>query len=241
MHTINFRMLKPEELVTFTTRILPFIKLLIAMDSFLAEFYPKIERKMNDLSQALVMIRGSVFTPQIADSDTWRDRRFLGLRYYITAFTFHPDEKIAQAAEYLLAIIDARGSTLYTYGYAEETAQLNGLLEDLETPKAKEAIALIKGESWVNDVAAAQKNFEALYHQKVVTEATQNLPRVKASKEDLIRNLSRLLVYIETNLDLNPEKYQPVAEKIDEVIVDVMTIARTRKTKQNEKTKPQQA
>jgi hypothetical protein len=142
----------------------------------------------------------------------------------------------------LLALIEARGARLYSYGYTEETAQLNGLLDDFQSPKAEAATAVIGAAFWVTTLAQAQRDFESLYRQKVETEATQDLPRIQASRDELTRNLSRLLVYIETNLELNPEKYQPVAEKIDEVIVDVMTIARTRKTKQNEnKPKPPQA
>jgi hypothetical protein len=34
-------------------------------------------------------------------------------------------------------------------------------------------------------------------------------------------------------METNPEKYNPVVVKIDEVIVDVMTIARSRKSRAN--------
>lgn len=241
MQSINFKILKPEELLTLATRTLLFIKPLVPADPFLTEFCPRLEKGTSDLSQALVMTRGSVFTPQIYERDSYRDRRFLGLKNYVLAFTYHPDEKLATAAEELLALIEARGPALYNYGYTEETAQLSGLLDDLQTPKAQAAIALIQTDFWVTVLSQAQRNFETLYQQKVETEATQALPRIRTSRDELTRNISRLFVYIETNLELNPEKYKSVTEQIDEVMVDVMTIARTRKTKQNEtKAKPAQ-
>jgi len=40
-------------------------------------------------------------------------------------------------------------------------------------------------------------------------------------------------MYIAARMETNPEKYNPVVVKIDEVIVDMMTIARSRKSKAN--------
>jgi len=43
-----------------------------------------------------------------------------------------------------------------------------------------------------------------------------------------------LLQYIDTNTEIDAAKFKPVVEKIDEVITEVMRIARTRKSKQAE-------
>lgn len=241
MQSVNFKLLKPEEVHTFTFRILTIASSLIHQDEFLASIYPLLQRENDNLSMALGQVRGSKFTSLLAERDSLRDRLFMGFRYYITAFTFHPDEKIANAAQFLENLVEKRGVTLYNLGYTEETSQLNGLLNDLKSPDAQAALVLIQDNYWVTTLTNAQQEFEALYQEKVETEAIQDLPKLTTSKNNVAHYLSRLLQYIDTNRELNPEKYQSVADKIDEVITDVMTIARARKTKQNEKTNPPQA
>jgi hypothetical protein len=239
MQKIHFSYLKPEEILAFWYRLLALLQSLIPDDDYLAAIYNRLEEIAGKLSAALGVIRGSKYTIMLAERDGKRDQLFVGFRDYVNAFTYHFDELIVQAARLLQALIEVRGVTLYKYSYAAETSQLNGLFEDLKNPEAQQAIALIKAEFWVEALQQAQQDFEALYQQKVATEAGQDLPQINESKQELIRNLDRLLIYIESQAEIKAEKYQPVVKKIDEVIADMMSSARARKSKRNEsKTNP---
>ncbi len=231
MQTINFSLLKPEEIHAFSIRILPIIEPLIPEDAFLAEMKLIVEEKSTDFSVAIGTNRSSKFTPVLMGRDNNRDLRFLGMRNYVITFTYHIDENMAQAAQMLEKIIQTRGFSLHTYGYAEETSSLKSLIEDLKTPAAKKAIATINAQPWVEWVESAQTDFEEVYQQKVATEAVEDLPLATATRKELIRYLSRLLSYLEINSEIKAAKFKPVVVKIDEVIVDMMTIARSRKSK----------
>jgi predicted nucleotidyltransferase len=159
----------------------------------------------------------------------------------VLTYTYHIDENMVQAAQVLEKIIQTRGFSLHAFGYAEETLSLKNLLEDFKTPAVKQAIATINAQLWVEWVEKAQKDFEELYQQKVATEATEDLPQLSATRKDLMRYLNRLLSYLEINSEIKPEKFKPVVAEIDEIIVDVMTIARSRKSraKNNKEENPQ--
>lgn len=233
MQTINFSLLKPEEIHTFSIRILPIIESLMPADAFLAEIKPIVEQKTTDLSIAIGTNRSSKFTPILMGRDNNRDLRFLGFRNYVITYTYHIDENMVQAAQVLEKIIQTRGFSLHTYGYAEETSSLKSLIEDLKTPAAKKAIATINAQPWVESVESAHKDFEEIYQQKVATEAGEDLPQATATRKELIRYLTRLLSYLDINSEIKAEKFNPVVEKLDEVIVDMMTIARSRKSRAN--------
>lgn len=234
MKNINFSLLKPEEVHALALHIVPLIAPLSQSDALLGALYPALQQRTNDLSAALGLMRTSKFTVLLFEADKNRDESFLGLRNYVTAFTFHKDRQLARAARELETLIQNRGISLQTFGYGEESSQLNGLLADLKNPAAQEAIATINAGYWAESLEQAQQEFEALYLQKVASEAVQDRPGVTASRRELTRQLTQIFQYLDTQAEINGEQYRPLVEKIDMVIVDVMTVARARKTKQED-------
>lgn len=241
MQSINFSLLKTEEVHTFALRFLPIIELITQDEPLLKVLYPRLQDRINDLSLALGLSRTSKFTDQLFAADEKRDKFFMGFKNLVTCFTFHPDPAISQAGRVLELLIQKRGTTLYSFGYVEETSQLNGLLEDLKNPEAQQAIAVINAGFWTDALEKSQHEFEAIYQQKVATEAVQDLPKITDTRRDIVHMLTRMLQYVEAHAEINGEKFNPIVEKIDEVIVDMMTIARTRKTRKedNKENQPQ--
>jgi len=231
VQTVNYSLLKPEEIHTLAYGVLPIVAPLASEDPFVAEMKPKIDKKTTELSIATGNSRGSKFTPILTECDNQRDLRFLGLRNYVITYTYHTDENVVQAAQVLEKLILTRGFSLHSFGYAEETSSLKSLLEDFKTPAAQQAITTINAQLWVEWLEKAQQAFEEIYQQKVATEATEDLPLVSVTRRELIRYLNRLLSYLDINSEIKPEKFMPVVIKIDEVIVDIMTVARARKSK----------
>jgi len=233
MREMNFSYLKPEEVHAFSFRILPIFEPLVEGDEFLSGIVPRLRRRNGDLSKALSLIRSSQYTSQLSNSDTTRDQYYISFKSYVSAFLFHPDEEKVQAAKLIDTQIQASGPSLYRLGYAEETTQLNGLLASFQTPAAQAALKLIGADYWLDLLTKAQQAFEALYQQKVAADAVKDLPPATESRKEIVRFLTQIFTYIDAKMETNPEKYNPVAVKIDEVIVDMMTIARSRKSKAN--------
>jgi hypothetical protein len=233
MREMNFSYLKPEEIHAFSFRVLPILEPLVEGDEFLSGIAPRLRRQNDSLAKALTLIRSSQYTSQLSNSDTTRDQYYISLKNFVSAFLFHPDEEKAQAAKLIDTQIQASDPSLYRLGYAEETAQLNGLLASLQMPEARAALKLIGADYWVDLLIEAQQAFEALYQQKVAADALKDLPTVTESRKEIVRFLTQIFTYIDAKMETNPEKYNPVAMKIDEVIVDMMTIARSRKSRAN--------
>jgi hypothetical protein len=233
MRVMNFSFLKSEEVQAFSFRLLPILEPLMEGDEFLSGINPKLRRSNDNLAKALTLVRTSEYTVFLFNSDALRDQYYIGFKYHVASFLFHPDEEKVQAAKLIDTQIQASGPTLYNLGYAEETAQLNGLLSSLQTPEAQAAIKLIGADFWLDLLIKAQQAFEELYQQKVAKKSTKDLPPAMASRKEIVHYLSQILNYLDAKTEANPEKYNPVVEKIDEIIVDMMTVARSRKSRKN--------
>jgi len=145
---------------------MPIIEPLISGDAYLAAYYSRLKQKTSDLTVALGAVRSSKFTALLAEADNRRDGSFMGFRNYVSAYLYHPDEKLVQAARVLETLIDTHGVTLYNYGYAAETSQLNALLEDLKSPAAQEAITAIQATFWAEGLMQASRNLKRCINKK---------------------------------------------------------------------------
>jgi hypothetical protein len=234
MKMMNFSLLTPEEIHAFAIRLLAIIKPLLKIDELLASVYQLLEKAGASLATALGIGRGSEYTSKLVNADGARDRAFVGFRDYVGAITYYPLEKEATAALVLQAVIEARGNQLYSESYAIETSQLNSLLDDLKNPAAREAITLINGSSWLEHLTKTQDNFEAIFQQKIDTEATQELPIITKSKPQLVHYVKKVLDHIDTKAEIDAANFSPLVKQIDEMIVSFMTVARARKTRNSD-------
>lgn len=234
MKKLYFSYLLPVEIHAFSLRFKPVVEPLLATEKYLAELVLNIDTGTDQLGSALGIEKGSAYTELQLKADSERDLQYVITRNYIEALASHPDESISQAAQFLDKLFEARNKSLHNLSYAAETSQLNNLLKDLETEEAKKAIEIINAGIWVELLKQKQHAFEKVYLEKITTESNKELPLVTESKHNLIKYLSAALSYISMNAELNPAVFSPIAVKLDELIVDQMTIARTRQTKKKQ-------
>jgi hypothetical protein len=230
MKNLPFSILNPNELYTISCRIVE-----ASMDAFSSNAYvttlcERIERGNRDLAKGLGRSLNSEFTSVLLDKDQVRDNAFIGLRDYIRAFCHSSDTEKATAATTLAIIFENVGNTVYTMGYAVETAKLNILIGNLSSPLAQQAIATIDATEWFEHLKTGQMEFEKVYKTKVETEAFIDYPLVKDAKEKISRYLRALLSYIETNSDLDAAQYAAPKDIINEIITKIVSTARARNT-----------
>jgi hypothetical protein len=228
---LPFSLLSADEVHTSAGRINQVVLDSGVADPYIEQVRPPLHKSMQALSTAIGSSRASVFTRRLADGDGQRDARFVGFRDYSQAFIYHPDPEKSAAASLLVRLIQNRDWSLHRLGYAVETSQLNGLLNDLQSPEARASIKTIGAETWVTDLEEAQKAFEKLYQEKIDAESKEDYPLISEARKKVIRYLEGLLIYIDMMAELKPETYEPIAVKIDEVIVDVVAVARARRTR----------
>jgi len=78
VQTVNFSLLKPEEIQTLAYGVLPIVAPLASEDPFVAEMKPKIDKKTTELSIATGNNRGSKCTPILTERDNTQPLKGFG-------------------------------------------------------------------------------------------------------------------------------------------------------------------
>jgi hypothetical protein len=79
-----------------------------------------------------------------------------------------------------------------------------------------------------------QQKFESIYRQKATTKAEKDLPSVTAVQNRRVSYLKKALQHIDYCEENEADAMKPVVDKINQLITDIMPIARARKTRRTE-------
>ena len=231
MRTLPFRLLTSNELYAIANRLAEACKLTVSDNAYLMKLCALIIEANSDLRRGLGRTFNSAFTSVLLVADEKRDGSFMGLRDYIHACCNSGDDVKDEAARNLSAIVEAVGNTIYALPFAAETTKLDVLFEKFDGPAAREAIATIMATDWLERLKARQDDFEKVYQSKIEAETGVDLPLVKNSKDAITTYLKGLLSYITTNVIDDAAQFGAIEEKIDGIITDALTIARSRSTR----------
>lgn len=169
----------------------------------------------------------------MAAKDNNRDARFILLRDFISGWAkIEDDKEKSSSAKLLLAIFEEIGMTLYTLGYANETAYMNALISRLEEQDAQGALAVLGAGEMFESIKIAQAEFEKLYEDKVAKEADQDYPLLRESKTRLARYLKLLLLNLNFLSEQDPDTYKDLVEEINMVITSLNATAKARETRE---------
>jgi len=242
MKKLPFSLLSSNELFTTSSRINEACKLSLSSDVYISNLYSSIDQGNNDLSKGLGKSLNSDFTPLLLVQDQLRDNAFIGLRDFASSFSHSNDEAKATAGKNLTGIFETTGNSAYSLGYSVETAKLNSLIMNLSTPASLKDMESIGATEWFEQLKTSQAEFERVYNSKIDTESAIDLPLIKDARDRITKYLKALLSYIDINAELDPVKYSAIADKIDEIITEIVAIARARETRKgNVPKKPEEA
>lgn len=231
MKNLPYSIFDSYELYTCSIRIYDILKKLTD-DHYAVALCAKIKSGTTGMEKALGKALKSSFTSLLTDLDNDRDRPFLGLRDHSSSLTHHKDPAKAAAAVSLSAIIEDIGNTIYSLGYAEQTAKMNTLITALKGPEATQWLKTTGGDVWFDEMVTAQDAFEIAYNSKNTAETSINIPLLKESKSAITKALKGLLNYVDNSTDITPAVFKPLEAEIDAVITDMVAIARNRITRQ---------
>ena len=231
MKDLPVSILSSTELNTFATRLVVVSNEALADNPYVVTLGTLIAKSNADLSDTLGKTSGSEYTSKLLVYDQDRDHAFIGFRDYVSSFTHDKNEVKKVAAIALASIIENIGNRIYSLGYAVESSKMNSLISNLRTPQAQQDIDTIGAGEWFEQLTTSQEAFENLHKTKVEADSEINYLRIKDSRVIISRYIQSLLIYIGTNSDLDGEKYAPVKGKINELITEAVTIARSRITR----------
>ncbi len=222
-----------QELYTGAKRIISLVSETFAGNETVSSIIAAIEPVLEGIEDGLSRQRASEFTPALASKDSNRDARFILLRDFIAASTKIDEDPTKHGAAIILyGIFEETGKNLHRLGYANETAQLNALINRLEEQDATDALATLEATQYFAELKASQRGFEALYEEKVNTEANRDYPQLRQSQQALAGYLRLLLININFLAEQSPETYEPLVEELNMIIVELNTRAKARETRE---------
>ncbi|MCA9213827.1 MAG: hypothetical protein KDB27_12220 [Planctomycetales bacterium] len=198
-----------------------------------------IRADIAQMEAALSRDKASEYTAQLAQRDQVRDDAFVALRDFAKANSNRSNPEISRAGMLVYSVFETRGLTLYSKGYTEQSADMNLLLEDLSTEETQDALDVMGGTTWYDELRLAQDSFEQLVRDKLSTEAQDTILPTRTSRLRLTDHIETLLGCVRAVHDVEAQAttsdvraaLDELINSVNEIIVNAMTIARARQTR----------
>ncbi|TRX72302.1 DUF6261 family protein [Carboxylicivirga sp. M1479] len=185
--------------------------------------------------EALNRKKTNPLTEKLEQLDDERDNLFMGLRTSAEALTYHWDETIKEAANYIVEVIRRNGWTMHHSGYTAQSASSNALISELQKEPAATHIATSTLGEWLSNFSKCQNDFENTSVERVKLD-TEDKPIVSTTRKMLYGDLKSTLSYLETMAEFNStSELENLIGNINEIITDVTSSAKARKTRREAK------
>ena len=195
-----------------------FAKIDWSTDTYLSSIIKEISATNTLFIEALKRLK--VYS-QMAEKDLVRDTVIRDLFKLVEGYIYIPIAEIKEAALVVYNILEQYGLSIKNEDYAEESANIESLLNDLNKPDVVLAIAKLQGVPEILTAAsAAQNDFENLALQQAEGESVKNdLASASQLKKGSIVDINNNLVgYMNTMAKVNPDTYEATAKTIAELI-----------------------
>ncbi|MBI9065222.1 MAG: hypothetical protein JEZ14_24775 [Marinilabiliaceae bacterium] len=197
-------------------------------DVYLTGLIARLTNNNTKLTQANMEMSAHSLLPSI---DKKRGEYVQAVFYEVKAKRRWPDDSVREAAEQVYKVIEKYGLHTINKSYAEESANINALLCDLEEEEIKAAVTSLNGfAGLLNQLEMTQKEFEAAYLQEVKqkVDADKNRSATELSLELRSQLNKELVTYVNTMARVRPVEYQGVAEELAVIIEDSNRRVRSR-------------
>lgn len=187
-------------------------------DVYLTPIIEKISANNTALIEALKRLK--VYS-QMAEKDLVRDMAIRALFKLVEGYVHIPIAEMKEAALLVNNILEQYGLSIQNEDYAEESADIESLLNDLSKADIVIAIAKLQGVAeTITALDTAQKDFENLALQQAEGESTKkDLASASSLKKESIVELNTNLVgYMNTMAKVNPATYEATAKTIAELV-----------------------
>jgi len=234
MENLATSLLTNQELDASSTRLLPVLGKLFAQEPFLASVAKVATSDLAKIQAAGTRELGNKLTDPVREADEARDKAFLSLRDFVSAWAENDSATPEQraAGERLRAFFVKHGVSLHRTGYTVETSLLTALFLDLSSDRSQADLALIGLPPLHEKLVTAQDGFEKLWKEKAGSAGAVELPRVKEHLPNLKRRLNLLLDSAEEWSQLNPPAATAkLLAELDGLIRETMTPVLARQTK----------
>jgi hypothetical protein len=143
----------------------------------------------------LVILRKSVHTEEMKNADKERDTSFRGLYNVVKAYRHLPLAADKETAKQLFVLLSGYRKLVLNSGYAEESAALYNLLQDLKGKYAPDVSQLGLGQ-WVANLEAAEQKFLAFRSERTkedIEKPVEHLDGIRKEVDALYRSITEVL------------------------------------------------
>lgn len=231
MKTIQETLLTSGEVHTTSERIASIISDILSTDPFIGKVILLVLNWNREISKAIGRTTDSTIVELLLVKDILRDNKYVSFRDFANAFVRSDDEALRNAAKIITDIIRELGWGMHRLGYAAESSKLTALIDKLETEPAKSAITTLGATALFEGLKTAQADFETTIKQKVDAKTAEDFEKTRICRKALARYLNSLINYIDMMAEIDGGNYQVASDKIDEVLTEVISIARARQTR----------
>jgi hypothetical protein len=187
-------------------------------DTYLIPIINKISTIDTALTEALKRLR---IYSQMAEKDKVRNTAVRALFKLVEGYTHIPIAEIQEAALVVNSILVQYGLSIQHGDYAEESADIVSLLNDLAKSHIVAAIAKLQGVSEIiAALNAAQKDFADVALKQAELESVKKdlASASQLKKESIVEINANLVGYMNTMAKVKPSSYEASAKTIAELI-----------------------
>lgn len=153
----------------------------------------------------------------VAQADEERDRTFTNIKNFLWGYQQVASAPNADKAKDLYEIIKQFGVNLSRLSYAEETAQLKKLIEELDQSEHQEKLTALHLHTEFETLKNQQQVFETLYSEQAEANADlRSLPSATAIRKDLEKSLRAYLDFVAVMK--NQPEWKELYQEINELV-----------------------
>lgn len=173
----------------------------------------------------------------LKEKDSIRDQSVKALYYLVQGANYHTSDTVKEATSTILPIINKYGLNVTRQSYANETARIDSLLEDLSNVELQTKINEISGcGDAITTLQTRQNQFKTAYYEweqaKAKLLSEMNASEVKKEVLQIIND--EIVVYLRAMVQVNEEKYGEVHNTILQIINDQNLEVKNRFKKEEE-------
>ncbi|MDR1357100.1 MAG: DUF6261 family protein [Tannerellaceae bacterium] len=157
------------------------------------EAFMKLYRTVDRILQAL---RKSYFTTQLKDADKGRDNGFRNLYSVVKSFQGFPDAAKKDAALHLTNLLHSYQKNILQGSYAEESASIYNLLQDIYGDAYAADVDLLELIPWIKAMENAEKAFLALWEkrtQEEIAKPKENLADYRKQMDAAYSDMAKVI------------------------------------------------
>jgi hypothetical protein len=156
-------------------------------------------------------------TAAIKSSDERRDEAAVGIKKCVEGFVLHFNASKRAAAELLLRNINKYGN-VSRLPYAEESAAVDSMLKDWDTPELNAALITLGIGDWRTELKQAQESFDNLYLDRVQSEALKTALPISKLRPDAIKTYQTFALILSAFEKITPATYTPIVNQLNELV-----------------------